>query len=370
MWRKSKKVIELETEISRLQQQLQAWPNMVIYDEAHIIDPHNEDDMPEDVDIEDPEDDMPEDVDIPDEPNTSDPDSTSVVEVEKKEEPDAEPISIPLSGWGKEYLKEVFCIKNGYVFPRSPTPIEERKAQTYYIPRPDGEVIVLHDLDRYNISQLAYTAMYGKRKTPLVIIIMIILLWFLLLWGIIYIITLIFNGGSTPSTTNISDLGWYTSSVNPVLSSSPPPASTTIPPPVDPITEPTRSAPSIIKDSGYNTPPPVVEQTPPSIYESAPVGVIESYEYNEPILGPVVCPTPDIVPDRSAEISALSLQNDTLVSQLQKARSEIKVLSQENKDLRGTGFACYIWSQIEKKCKNTKNKELCSELYYNYRIDE
>lgn len=350
MGRKSKKVLELEAEISRLQK------NKTIVIDEHLEDPEDQD-MPEDVNI-----------DIPPEPTAAipavDPDSTSSIELDKKQEEEAEPISIPMSGWWKEYLKEVFCIKNGYVFPRSPTPIEERKAQTYYIPRPGGEVIVLHDLDRYNISQLAYTAMYWKRKIPIVVIIMIILLWFLLLWGIIYIITLIFKGwGVQPTSTNISDLWGYTSTTTPVFNSTLPPADI----PAVESTPDTRGAPSIIKD---NINSPVVEQKAPSIYESAPVGVIDSYQYNEPILGPVVCPTPEIIPDRSAEISALSSQNDTLVSQLQKTRAEITQLVQENKDLRGTWFSCYIWSQIEKKCKDQKNKEMCQELYYNYRLNE
>lgn len=306
-------------------------------------------------------------------------------EEEKEEKIEEIPIedNIPLS-IKKNKKENVYVIKNWYVFPRSPNIIEERKAKTYYIPREDWEVIIVHDLDRFDISQLVHTALYGKRKISIFIIIAIAVIVILLITMVLYAISLIFRNeknlsfNSPPPVVNYSDIGANNNTNNEKLNENI----------ITEKKEETRTPPSFITeernrnnieiinenknqeiDEQNKNPPSIIENPPKTrqeqFYENSNPWILEAYNYNENINQPI-CDNSELI----TKNQNLENQNQILISQNEKLRSENIKINNLNKDLQGTGFSCYIWKQIEKNCKLWKNNELCKNLYYKYKIDE
>jgi hypothetical protein len=100
---------------------------------------------------------------------------------------------------------EKYIIKNGYIFPFSASIIEKKKYKTYYIPRDDG-VIMIYDIDRYDVSQLVYTAMYLKKRVSWVVVLMIVLFSLIFMGIILWGITAIFSPTAGENQQNNSQV--------------------------------------------------------------------------------------------------------------------------------------------------------------------
>lgn len=353
-WRKPNAVVELEKKNEELQR---------VLDEKNEMEKQIEEPIGDWI-VEDQED-QEEEENNNDEPEETE-NTEEVIEEEKEEIKIPPYVPVDLNKF-KDKDFECYTIDNWYIFPWIPR--HSKKCKIYHINRGKGPIIRIYDLDRYKASQLAWTALYGRKPMPVWVIVLLVLIWFLFVWIIIFWIKTVMDkwNWNTNQTVINSDL-WVWGS-QPILNET-----KTWPTKIDetnPDAENYKGPPIINMESNDKT----TEIKQPK-EEKAPIiqsngWIIESYTHNENSINwepntsynPPICPVVDNWPQINAlekQILNLEDQYSTCATKLNTAENIVN-----NMD-----FNTYIGNKIRENCKKEENTETCKDLYFKYRTYE
>lgn len=335
MWRKSKKQIELEQEIKALNDEIN---KKKINEEIEEIEEEKEE-INENEEIE-----------------------------EYEEEEDKIFISSPkvTKEEIKNYVNESYCIENWVAYYHTPTFFEKKKGKVFYARKPNWEIIEIWNLDAKKTNQLVYTALYGKKPFPLVLIFLII--FFVLIFLVFIWVWISFlNDKNKNENKTWSNQIFSTNHLNET--------SNNFEENINKKASNNEKPPSIIKEEekeeiNQNWVIPIdfdqIEKNKnnPSIYDNEPYWIIESYTDEED----------KKQENNNEEIEKIKNQYENQIIQIQNnlknCQNEKEKIEKTIENITNDQFSCFIWDKIKKACQIKDNQEICKNLYYKYRTNE